>query len=287
VGAQGSITMATTATAGTVVAAIHGVRSSPAVSSSAGSGSTTTAAMYGLSVVPSLTTTSAGVTSVVTAYYGLHLGTFTLGGAGTNTITARWGVYQADTSANNAFAGSGVFGATAFLATERLRVAGGTMGTPGATDVLVAAGRVYAGDTSNASIQTAGGFTAAGNSQLNGLLLVARSSSNAGSAIQAAATWTLVGALTDAYQSAITLNPAYDQAFTATRHNYLNLATPTLTNSAAVTDACVFRFDAAAGTHKAVDAGTTKTSPGTVSAWVKVNVNGTIHYMPAYTSKTT
>jgi len=159
VGAQGSITMATTATAGTVVAAIHGVRSSPAVSSSAGSGSTTTAAMYGLSVVPSLTTTSAGVTSVVTAYYGLHLGTFTLGGAGTNTITARWGVYQADTSANNAFAGSGVFGATAFLATERLRVAGGTMGTPGATDVLVAAGKVRCGDTSSSSIQTAGGIT--------------------------------------------------------------------------------------------------------------------------------
>ena len=45
-------------------------------------------------------------------------------------------------------------------------------------------------------------------------------------------------------------------------------------------------FDAAAGTHKAVDSGTTKTSPGTVSVWMKINVNGTVHYVPAYTSKT-
>jgi hypothetical protein len=49
-------------------------------------------------------------------------------------------------------------GATALLASERLRVAGGTMGTPGATEVLVAAGKVYAGDTSATSIQTAGGI---------------------------------------------------------------------------------------------------------------------------------
>jgi uncharacterized protein YijF (DUF1287 family) len=44
---------------------------------------------------------------------------------------------------------------------------------------------------------------------------------------------------------------------------------------------------AAAGTHKAVASGTTKTSPGAVSAWVKININGTIHYMPAYTNTTT
>jgi acetaldehyde dehydrogenase (acetylating) len=54
-----------------------------------------------------------------------------------------------------------------------------------------------------------------------------------------------------------------------------------------MTDAHVFRFDAAIGTHKAVDSGTTKTSPGTVSAWVKININGATHYMPAYASKTT
>lgn len=57
--------------------------------------------------------------------------------------------------------GSGVLGATALLASERLRVAGGTMGTPGATDVLVAAGKLSCGDTSAASIQTAGGVSCA------------------------------------------------------------------------------------------------------------------------------
>ena len=49
-------------------------------------------------------------------------------------------------------------GATVLLGSERLRVAGGTMGTPGVTDVLVAAGKLYAGDTSATSIQTAGGI---------------------------------------------------------------------------------------------------------------------------------
>jgi hypothetical protein len=46
----------------------------------------------------------------------------------------------------------------------------------------------------------------------------------------------------------------------------------------------VFRFDAAAGTHKAIAAGSTKVTPGTVDAWLKVNINGTLYYVPAYTS---
>ena len=52
-----------------------------------------------------------------------------------------------------------VIGTTAALASERVRITGGTMGAPGATDVLIAAGRVYAGDTGTASIQAAGGIT--------------------------------------------------------------------------------------------------------------------------------
>ncbi len=58
----------------------------------------------------------------------------------------------------------GVFGAAARLASEAGRFAGGTMGTPGATDVLLAGGKVYAGDTSATSIQTAGSLRALGNS---------------------------------------------------------------------------------------------------------------------------
>lgn len=94
---------------------------------------------------------------------------------------------------------------------------------------------------------------------------------------------TLAGATTDV--SLATHTPVIAGAFTADRLNYHVLSQPT--GAATITDAAVFRFDAAIGTHKAVDSGTTKTSPGTVTAWVKVNINGTIHYMPAYSSKTT
>lgn len=75
-------------------------------------------------------------------------------------------------------------------------------------------------------------------------------------------------------------------AKTVVRHNYITAPNLTIAGSAAVTDACLVRFDAAAGTHKAVASGTTKATPGGVDAWILVNVNGTIHYLPAYTSKT-
>ena len=97
---------------------------------------------------------------------------------------------------------------------------------------------------------------------------------------------TLSAGVSDGYTSGIELHPQYDAAFTVTRHNYLNVKTPTLTTSAVVTDAALARFDAAAGTHAAVDSGTTKTTPGSVDAWLKMNINGTIYYVPAYTSKT-
>jgi hypothetical protein len=96
----------------------------------------------------------------------------------------------------------------------------------------------------------------------------------------------LTGALTDGYSAALTFTPAYVGAFTVTRHNYIDVNNVLLQSSAALTDACVMRFDAAAGTHKAIDSGTTKTSPGAVSAWMKININGTLYYIPAYTSKT-
>lgn len=104
-------------------------------------------------------------------------------------------------------------------------------------------------------------------------------------------TSTIVGAVGDGYTGGDSHVPTYSAAtaLTISRHNYINLVSPALTGAgpAALTDACVFRFNSAAGTHKAVDSGTTKTSPGTVTAWVKVNIAGTVHYMPAYASKTT
>lgn len=108
--------------------------------------------------------------------------------------------------------------------------------------------------------------------------------------LQGQATDTIAGAVTDGYTGALELAPTVNAAtaLTMTRLNYVNCKTPALGGAgpAAVTDACLVRFDANAGTHKAVDSGTTKTSPGTVSAWVKVNLNGTVNYIPMYTSKT-
>ncbi len=71
---------------------------------------------------------------------------------------------------------------------------------------------------------------------------------------------------------------------TVTRMNWIEL--DDVTGSTTVTDGTVFWFDAAAGVHKCIDSGTTKTSPGTVSSWIKHNINGTIYYSNAYTSKT-
>lgn len=95
---------------------------------------------------------------------------------------------------------------------------------------------------------------------------------------------TLTGNVTDAFTGAIAIHPTIAGAFTATRMNYIDLNNPA--GAATVTNACALRFDAAAGTHKAVDAATTKTTPSGVDAWVKINLNGTLAYMPAYLSKT-
>lgn len=99
----------------------------------------------------------------------------------------------------------------------------------------------------------------------------------------------LVSNLGDGFSATLTIDPGYTGSGftrTVTRHNYIDVQDCSVAGTAAVTDACVFRFDAAAGTHRAVDAGTTKASPGTVNAWVLINVNGTIHFIPSYTSKT-
>jgi hypothetical protein len=105
--------------------------------------------------------------------------------------------------------------------------------------------------------------------------------------------------LTDAYGGAINIESHYQtndsDAFTVARHNYIKVpnfktgSVPSVSPARSYVqpaDACLFQFDADAGTHKAVDSGTTKTTPGTVDAWVKVNLNGTIRFIPSYTSKT-
>jgi len=105
---------------------------------------------------------------------------------------------------------------------------------------------------------------------------------------------TITGTVTDGYSSALKLAPGYTAATaqTVTRHNYLDLANVTVAGvgPAAVTDAAVFRFNAATGTHSALAANgsvaTAITSLGptgaqtTIQGWMKINVNGTLRYIP-------
>lgn len=105
--------------------------------------------------------------------------------------------------------------------------------------------------------------------------------------LEIAQTKTITGATADGYSAALTLDPEYtaSSAQTVTRHNYLDINDPGVTN-VTITDAAVMRFDAAAGTHKATVGATTKTTPSAVDAWLKININSTIYYVPAYTSTT-
>lgn len=85
---------------------------------------------------------------------------------------------------------------------------------------------------------------------------------------------------TDAYAAAITIEPLYSGAYTVTRHNYFNVKNIATGSGAAVTDACLFRFDAALGTHQAT---TGDSDFGTI----KVNANGTKYYIPVFNNYNT
>ncbi len=108
--------------------------------------------------------------------------------------------------------------------------------------------------------------------------------------IAVAGTSVITGGVTDGYTASARYTPTYSGAFTVTRHNYLDLNNVTLASSAVLTDAAVFRFDAAPGTHSALASNgavvVTITGVGptgaqtTIQGWMKINVNGTLRYMP-------
>lgn len=148
-------------------------------------------------------------------------------------------------------------------------------GTVGLYDGSLSA--ILSGTTSLLTLP--GGLTAAGQ-----IVSSYSTTPSSNAAISAIGTATLTVSISDGFLSGFAFSPTYNGAFTVTRHNYINMPSPSGTST--VTDACVIRFPAAAGTHKAVDGATTKASPGSVDAWVKININGTIHYLPAYLSKT-
>ena len=98
----------------------------------------------------------------------------------------------------------------------------------------------------------------------------------------------ITGTVTDRYASAITLDPGYtaDSAstFTITNSNYINLQNPSAANAGSgdlnITNAPVFKLDAALGTHKATTS--TDKSSGTASGTLKVDVNGTLYHIQLY-----
>ncbi len=157
---------------------------------------------------------------------------------------------------------------------------GGTIGTTGdlvfQTDSSVtnAAYVFRAGPTTPITVATLSGAAVAGTTP----------------ALATVGTSTITGGVTDGYNGSLRLASTYDaaSALTVTRHNYIDIPNVALTGAgpAALTDACVFRYNAAVGTHKALDAATTKTTPGGVDGWEKKNVNGTIMFSPLYLSKT-
>lgn len=109
-GGQFNATFATTNTTGaTVLASLQGIQVVPSVGSSNASGTNTVTAVYGINVAPGTWTSSGGGGLTVTNYYGLYLGSVTLS---TTTITNRYGVYQADSSAVNTYLGKSNFPAT-------------------------------------------------------------------------------------------------------------------------------------------------------------------------------
>lgn len=106
------------------------------------------------------------------------------------------------------------------------------------------------------------------------------------SRLELAESVTLTNNTNDAYSACLTLDPEYTGAYTLDRHNFIDLNNVASADST-ITNSFVFRFDANPGTHYAISGSSTKTTPGTVDAWFKVNIADTIHYVPLYTSTLT
>lgn len=90
----------------------------------------------------------------------------------------------------------------------------------------------------------------------------------------------LTGNLSYGRASALTFDPGYTGAFTVTKHIYQEIQDVSTAGGAAVTDAVLFYFDAALGTHKATT-NTDKTANAKVGT-IKVDVNGTIRHIQLY-----
>ncbi len=252
------------------------------IGSAAGSGGGVVATAIGMQGVAQVGAAGVTITTGIAGNFSTTKGSGTIGTAIGVRIQACTGTtvipLQIATSGGTAanFIGDQTgFGAVATNGNGLVQLGSGTtiaFGIAWGTDCFM-----YRTGTTAITLDAATAVTFTGNGIFNGI-------TTATSCVQLTATATLAASPADAYLAGASFAPTYNGAFTVTRHNYLQILQPA--GSSTITDACVFRFDAAPGTHKAVDSGTTKTSPGTVSAWIKHNINGTIYYEPLYTSKT-
>lgn len=114
----------------------------------------------------------------------------------------------------------------------------------------------------------------------------AGTSTSPSAALLSTCTDTLAQSITSGYCGGISITPTYaGDGFAVTKHNYLVLNNPVMTGTSTVTDAVIAKFDANAGTHKAVSGGNSGIL-GTTSGWLKYSINGTLAYSPVYSSIT-
>jgi hypothetical protein len=97
------------------------------------------------------------------------------------------------------------------------------------------------------------------------------------------------GGLANADAASLTLSPTYTAtaAGLVGTHRYMNINNVVLGGAgpATITDAAVMYFNAGIGTHEALDIGNTPVGQlHTTAAYLKIDINGTIHYIPVYTA---
>lgn len=79
----------------------------------------------------------------------------------------------------------------------------------------------------------------------------------------------------DGYSATISSDPTYNGFLKIARHNYYKILAAIASTGATVTDAAIWEFDYAAGTHPALDS-----AAGAFDAFVKHNEAGTLVYSP-------
>lgn len=208
-------------------------------------------------------------------------------GTGTGTINRAAHLYCGPGAANAIGAGMTVTILSAFYLKDPAKNASATITTLVGLDL-----EALTAGTTNLSLRSLG--TAAEMRHAGPVMIGinAAPTTTAGNLLELERTHTLAGNIGDGFAGGVVSDPGYTGAFTVTRHNYWDVQDVSLAGGAAVTDACVLRFDAAVGTHKALAAVGTVAPPavgnlpaaaaGTFAGWLKINVNGAVKWLPIY-----